>query len=91
MYLVVGQTSLRKLKSNERNGTDMAITNPTFTQHIVLQRFRTTDGYTGCWIIAPSLGLRMFGAVLGRFPFASGLGHGRIVSISRGSPPHKKR
>lgn len=69
----------------------MAITNPTFTQHIVLQRFRATDDYMGHRIIAPSLGLRMFGAVLGRAPLAIGLDHGRIVSISRGSPPHKKR
>jgi len=69
----------------------MAITNSTFTQHIVLQRFRATDGYTDHRITAPSLGMRMFGAVLGRFPLAIGLDHGRIVSISRGSPPHKKR
>lgn len=47
------------------------------------------SGFTDHAIVAPICG-RLRGVVVGE-PLTSALAQGRILSISRGSPPYKKR
>ncbi len=55
-----------------------------------LTRLRLSDCFAGYTIIAPISGVCALFTGMSIAPFA-GVRHGSTVSISRGSPPHKKR
>jgi hypothetical protein len=63
-------------------------TNPTTRLHTV--RLRLSDGFVGHALPAPIFGLHLPGVDPCITP-VNGMAQGRIVSISRGSPPPKKR
>jgi len=66
----------------------MANTHPTVALHIMRP---ANIGFMGHAIVAPICGPRYRGAGRGEAMLSSSLAQGRIVSISRGSPPPKKR
>ncbi|HEX7734347.1 MAG TPA: hypothetical protein VF458_05780 [Ktedonobacteraceae bacterium] len=67
----------------------MVTTNPTAVLRFARLRHRT--GFMGHAIIAPKCGQHVLGVEVGASLLITGLAQGRIVSISRGLPPPKKR
>ncbi len=67
----------------------MVNTIPTTRLHNV--RLRLNTGFTGHALIAPIMGLHLPGVGLRSITPVNGMAQSRIVSISRGSPPPKKR
>lgn len=68
----------------------MANTNYTTVQRYMRLRLCFNDGFTGHALTAPIFGMQLPDVKMSVAPVA-GLAQGRIVSISRGSPPPKKR
>lgn len=89
MYPVVGLIIFITTQIYERNGTSMVTNNPTAVLRSAHFRHRT--GFMGHAIVAPNCGQHVFGVMVGASPLTIGLAQGRIMSISRGLPPPKKR
>jgi hypothetical protein len=68
----------------------MANNNPTTLRHDVRLRLCFNNGFKSYTIAVPTFRMQPLGVEVGLRHIA-GLAQGRIVSISRGSPPPKKR
>ncbi len=74
---------------NERKGTSMVNTN--FMAVSSPTRMRYRSGFVDHAIAGPICGPCVYGARMGLLTLILNVAQGRIVSISRGTPPPKKR